>query len=236
MSSPENDIRVDIVRANNINYADVTDAMVAQYKRDRLQPATLQDMAAKGDVSMGLTGPRDRPTAAPKVHPTIRINAMQLRAALEFAAPDFEVDEDQRATEVHISYLPKRMSTDSEPIEEGLFCWLTEYPEEGGIPLLEVEEFPPVNKLSLNDIQAVAKRRIRASGDGGITDLVSFYEDAVRWAEARYTRTNPTKEGELRDALELAQNGLKWYRDAHPGDDSGADDEIMHLIELALGS
>lgn len=38
----------------------------------------------------------------------------------------------------------------------------------------------------------------------------------------------------LRDLLEEAHNGLKWYRDAHPEDNSGADDELYARIEAAL--
>jgi hypothetical protein len=36
------------------------------------------------------------------------------------------------------------------------------------------------------------------------------------------------------EALESAQNGLRWYRDAHPKDDSEADNEADELIERAL--
>lgn len=38
----------------------------------------------------------------------------------------------------------------------------------------------------------------------------------------------------LRGLLEEAFNGLKWYRDAHPEDDSQADDELYTRIEAAL--
>lgn len=40
--------------------------------------------------------------------------------------------------------------------------------------------------------------------------------------------------GQLRELLELAYNGLKWYRDAHPEDDSGADDELYARINAVL--
>lgn len=39
----------------------------------------------------------------------------------------------------------------------------------------------------------------------------------------------------VRTALELARNGLAWYRDAYPDADSGADDEMMETIAVALG-
>lgn len=38
-----------------------------------------------------------------------------------------------------------------------------------------------------------------------------------------------------KQALELARNGLAWYRDAYPEADSGADDEMMETIAVALG-
>lgn len=38
-----------------------------------------------------------------------------------------------------------------------------------------------------------------------------------------------------KQALELARNGLAWYRDAYPEADSGADDEMMGTIAGALG-
>ena len=40
----------------------------------------------------------------------------------------------------------------------------------------------------------------------------------------------------LKGILEEAYNGLKWYRDAHPEDDSPADDELYERIERALES
>lgn len=40
----------------------------------------------------------------------------------------------------------------------------------------------------------------------------------------------------LRAALEAAKNGLIWYREQHPEDDSGADDEMMAEIEAALAT
>lgn len=38
----------------------------------------------------------------------------------------------------------------------------------------------------------------------------------------------------LKLALEQAQNGLDWYREAHPEDDSGADDEFKELSKELL--
>lgn len=38
----------------------------------------------------------------------------------------------------------------------------------------------------------------------------------------------------LRDALEVAHEGLKWFRDQYPETYSGADDEMDAQIEVAL--
>lgn len=38
----------------------------------------------------------------------------------------------------------------------------------------------------------------------------------------------------LVEALEDAQNGLRWYQEAHPEDASGADDEMHKKIDAAL--
>lgn len=75
------------------------------------------------------------PASAEAPAPDITLTAAQLKEALELVAPDFDTDEDQREQEVSIQHLPARMSTDGEPMPEGLYCWLTEYPEEGCIPL-----------------------------------------------------------------------------------------------------
>lgn len=39
-----------------------------------------------------------------------------------------------------------------------------------------------------------------------------------------------------REALEAAQNGLKWYRETYPDADSGADDEMDSQLSEALAA
>jgi hypothetical protein len=72
--------------------------------------------------------------------PSITITAEQLRWALEFVNPDGPKDKDQMETEVTIWFREKdEVSPDEgEPLPRGLYCHLTEYPEEGCIPLFEV--------------------------------------------------------------------------------------------------
>lgn len=67
----------------------------------------------------------------------ITLTALQLHEALEFAAPDFDEDEDQRETEVCIAWAPENtVLTDEGGFEEpGYVVWLEEYPEEGCMPL-----------------------------------------------------------------------------------------------------
>lgn len=67
----------------------------------------------------------------------ITLSAIQLAEALEFAAPDFDNDEDQRETEVCIAWAPENtVSNDEGGFEApGYVVWLEEYPEEGCMPL-----------------------------------------------------------------------------------------------------
>lgn len=69
----------------------------------------------------------------------ITLNAAQLRRALDFAAPDFDGDKDQRRTEVSIGWREagEVLDDDGRPDPAGYVAWMTEYPEEGCIPLLE---------------------------------------------------------------------------------------------------
>ncbi len=47
--------------------------------------------------------------------------------------------------------------------------------------------------------------------------------------------TQPTLSvDELKSLLERAQNGLRWYQDAHPEDESPADDELHEAIDNVL--
>ena len=70
---------------------------------------------------------------------SITITAKQLREALEFCNPDGPEDDDQMETEVTIWFREKdEVATDGEPMPRGLYCHLSEYPEEGCIPLFDV--------------------------------------------------------------------------------------------------
>ena len=69
----------------------------------------------------------------------VTINAAQLRHALDFAAPDFDRDVDQRETDVTIAWREagEVIGDDGQPEPSGHVAWLTEYPEEGCLPLQE---------------------------------------------------------------------------------------------------
>lgn len=68
---------------------------------------------------------------------SVTLSALQLHEALEFAAPDFDEDEDQRETEVCIAWAPENTVRNDEGGFEapGYVVWLEEYPEEGCMPL-----------------------------------------------------------------------------------------------------
>lgn len=70
-------------------------------------------------------------------HKAITLSALQLHEALEFAAPDYDEDEDQRDTEVCIAWAPENTVRNDEGGFEapGYVVWLEEYPEEGCMPL-----------------------------------------------------------------------------------------------------
>lgn len=66
------------------------------------------------------------------------LNAHMLREALEFCNPDGDEDPDQMNTELTFKQLSAeeaaKLVADTEegyPYPAGIYCWLTEYPEEG---------------------------------------------------------------------------------------------------------
>lgn len=69
----------------------------------------------------------------------ITLSALQLRHALSFAAPDFDTDEDQRETQVSIAWAPAGAThtDEGDPDPAHYKVWLTDYPEEGSMPLDE---------------------------------------------------------------------------------------------------
>ena len=83
---------------------------------------------------------------------SITITARQLREALEFCNPDGPANDDQEDTEVTIHYVEGRRSDEGEPMAAGLYCWLTEYPEEGCISLFDVALNVAVTAVTSHDI------------------------------------------------------------------------------------
>ncbi len=69
---------------------------------------------------------------------TLTLRALSLVACFAGDDPD---------TEVSIQYLPDRTAVDGEVLPEGLYGWLTEYPEEGCFPLFD----EPVGSESVDD-------------------------------------------------------------------------------------
>lgn len=72
----------------------------------------------------------------------VTLNGYQLKEALEFLAPDG--DADQLESSLRIEWGPKRISTDGDEMEAGMYAWLDEYPEEGCIQLDEKPAAAPV--------------------------------------------------------------------------------------------
>lgn len=61
----------------------------------------------------------------------IILTARQLREALEFCNQDGPDDADQMDTEITLTEREAFVSSDGEQMPAGLYCHLTEYPEEG---------------------------------------------------------------------------------------------------------
>lgn len=106
----------------------------------------------------------ERLAAAP-TPATVTLTALNLRNALDFVAPDFEADEDQREAEVTIAWGPDRTSTEGEPLAAGYYCWLTDYPEEGCIPLDQGEWHPPGTTTEEREAAQATKPTTLAEAD-----------------------------------------------------------------------
>jgi len=104
--------------------------------------------------------PEAQKAVAPTWHKDcITLTALQLRHALDFAAPDFDTDEDQRETEVSIAWAPEGAThtDEGDPDPAGYKVWLTDYPEEGSIPLDESPAGFPVKSAERG--RAISARR-----------------------------------------------------------------------------
>jgi hypothetical protein len=71
---------------------------------------------------------RATPSPQADAAPSVTLNGAQLLEALEFVAPDYPRDAEQLECEVTI----QRGNGHDGP---GLYCWITEYPDEGAIRL-----------------------------------------------------------------------------------------------------
>jgi hypothetical protein len=97
---------------------------------------------------LALTAP-----VAPAEPPTITLSGAQLLEALDFVAPDRDRQDqlDQLESEVCISYRPAGIDTDGDPFEAGMCCWLSDYSEEGSIPLPGLIPTAPVAPAEPSD-------------------------------------------------------------------------------------
>jgi hypothetical protein len=61
----------------------------------------------------------------------ITLDAAQLKEALEFINPDGDSIPEQLETELTFIKKDKFLSSDGEECKPGIYCFLTEYPDEG---------------------------------------------------------------------------------------------------------
>ncbi|MFM6987103.1 MAG: hypothetical protein ACKOXG_00340, partial [Arenimonas sp.] len=134
---------------------------------------------------------RDRDAQAARLAKTkgVTLNAAQLRHALEFVAPDFDADPDQRESEVTIAWRDAGVVADDDgnPEPAGYVAWITDYPEEGALPLQESWDVMPA------DAPAQASGR-RVAVDAGALQMVI---NALR----RDAEDGRPVRGEMADAL-----------------------------------
>lgn len=114
---------------------------------------------------------------------SITLSATQLMSALQFVAPDYFTDADQREAEIVISRLDTGKFSDGEPRPAGIYAWLAEYPEEGCIPLLTSDQaFPWFDLVAHIRRQSAFSLRTFGSGQrvDGVTDHIAKELQEVR--------------------------------------------------------
>lgn len=160
-----------------------------------------------------------------KDYPTMTLNGYQLRDALEFIAPDG--DADQMEMEVTIANLPADKSPlddDNQRMAAGMYAWITDYPEEGCIPLLE----EPPQAPAPSQPSAASGRRTHIDAvkivhaEAGRTLSRDDYDMCVRIAKAALTGAAPADAnvGGLSDSSEFM--GLLNEFEAEPSIENSA--------------
>lgn len=90
----------------------------------------------------------------------------------------------------------------------------------------EINELPPKAREYIHQLVA------NADPAGMVRENMQLL-DTNKGLQVMYrNRTDELDRAKM--ALELARNGLAWYRDAYPEADSGADDEMMEEIDTVL--
>lgn len=204
---------------------------------------TPTDATAESYRAMLAASPEAAPAAMAGMGPTIQLNATQLRSALELAAPDFDTDEDQREVEVVLQRLPARTSSDGEPMEAGLYCWLAEYPEEGCIPLREDESFPaatPAAPSAAKELAAMLDRYIEhydAKPSLTYIRLSRDEADRLRAALAQPAPVQVVAAGLTRDEIQkkALEYGFEYWRASDSHGVEGTKPQAIDLLQDLLG-
>jgi len=149
------------------------------------------DKNAVGTLSVEIASP-------PKS--SVTLSAKALREALEFVNPDGPQDADQVEAEVTIFFRDEDgVDTEGDPLPRGLYCYLSEHPEEGCIPLFDVppskdaRSEPPqlvayavsVPKLGVQGITGALKR------SSALAQNLASAQDAgydIKWTDFRAAR------------------------------------------------
>lgn len=123
----------------------------------------------------------------------VTLTARQLRNALDFVAPDFDTDEDQRESEVGIAFAPLGLcQADGEPPEPaGYRVWLSEYPEEGSALLVDEYEVrapptaaaqpPALTEAQIAEVMRLAMHIAYVYSFGGDMSVSSAKDDLTAY-------------------------------------------------------
>jgi len=149
------------------------------------------------------------PPAQPVAPAAITLNGFQLRDALEFLAPDGT--DEQLEQEVSIQWGPQR-THDEGTDPEGFYCWLTEYPDEGSIPLdpephAQVEVTPDSNVVITRDESGAIVAVTRQNSEGQILEVLA--EAEVAPSDCTPSDTNFATTGELARELGASPDKAK---------------------------
>ncbi len=129
----------------------------------------------------------------------ITLNALELMEAAYWANPDNVADYDE--TEVHIGWLPERVSTDGEKMKSGFYLYYIDCPEEGVIGPLGEDPVPDAvkHRRAISDVLLERQRQDSKWGGSEHDDghapffWCQLIQDYAGWARVMVGMDSPDK-------------------------------------------